>query len=258
MRVNRRKYRQSMDAAPVTAWTKIRNAADPTLAESRECLHQLIEVYDRPLGSLFEAVVDDPHTAADWKQDFVVSHLLSGRLFSNAKPKGRFRSYLATAVKNFVINQHEKRNALKRKPSAGANPFSCLSGSDSDDSTFEERVSDRSDVDAYEKLLARVRAFDMFNQAYDTAADWCREQTDAELMLSDLERLRTGERKFSKRSVSSDLTQRVDAKVAEALRAAVWAETYVAPGQSKSAAIGEEIARLRDALGRDQGGVKSR
>ena len=76
-------------------------------------------------------------------------------------------------------------------------------------------------------------------------------------MLRDLERLRTGARKFGKTSTSSDVAQRVDAKVAEALRAAVWAETYFTPGQSKSAAIGEEIASLRDALGDDQWGVKS-
>jgi RNA polymerase sigma-70 factor (ECF subfamily) len=55
--------------------------------------------------------------AQDLTQDFFVSHLLIRNAFRQLNPdKGKFRSFLMTALRNFLANQYDIDNAKKRRP----------------------------------------------------------------------------------------------------------------------------------------------
>ena len=97
---NRGKYCQAQAASPPTAWTKILKAKDLSSPDSRNSLVALVGMYDQPLQVLFMAIVpEDNEKALDWKQDFVMSHLLTGKVFQAAKPGKRFRTFLSVCVR---------------------------------------------------------------------------------------------------------------------------------------------------------------
>jgi DNA-directed RNA polymerase specialized sigma24 family protein len=139
--VDKAGYRAYMAASPVTAWTTIAKAGNPGAPENRLSMEELVILYDRPLQVLFEGLdilKGDPEKAKDWKQDFLVSHLLPGTVFKHAKPKARFRTFLAVVVKNYVINRYKKDLADKRNTAEGARAFSQL-GDEEDN--FESNVT---------------------------------------------------------------------------------------------------------------------
>src|SRR5580658_7537538 len=112
------------DLYPPTAWTRIVLARGPQIHEAQDAQRTLIEMYDRPLLRLFQSRLR--HRAADaedWKQDFVLSHFQNGKIFRHAAPKGRFRNYLAQAVRNYIINRIEAERAQCRATTI-ARPFS--------------------------------------------------------------------------------------------------------------------------------------
>jgi len=247
--VNRAKYGRSMRASPVTAWTQIARASDLESAGRTASLQQLIAAYDVPLQDLFEAVVDgDAEKASDWKQDFVVSHMLTGRIFKNAKPKGRFRTYLAVSVRNYVVNRREGGAARKRRTSDGARPFSQI-GEDDDDThpEMDQVLPDDLNVNRYEQILTRARAWDAYGAARRDLKKWCSEQDNADTLSAIADGISEGLAAHDKRDAS---TRVVLEQFKELLRQRIREEIFLAPGQNEALILGREISILLDALDR--------
>ncbi|MGI9467788.1 MAG: RNA polymerase sigma factor [Rubripirellula sp.] len=97
-----------------TQWSMILHAADPDSSESQAALATLCEAYWFPLYAYARRRTDNEHMAQDLTQGFFV-YLLEKQSFSKPSlERGRFRSFLLTAFKNFMANEWNKANSKKR------------------------------------------------------------------------------------------------------------------------------------------------
>ena len=85
---------------------------DQTLA--RQALEELCQAYWYPVYAMIRRTGKQPEDAQDLTQDFFVK-LLKGRWLAQLdQSKGRFRSYLATALQHFLRDSHRRRWTLRR------------------------------------------------------------------------------------------------------------------------------------------------
>jgi RNA polymerase sigma factor (sigma-70 family) len=99
---------------PPTRWTLIVSAGQTQNPAADEALDQLCRIYWYPIYAFIRRLGNPPDQAQDLTQDFF-ARFLERRHFAYADPaRGRFRSFLLTSVKRFLIDQAERRNAGKR------------------------------------------------------------------------------------------------------------------------------------------------
>jgi RNA polymerase sigma-70 factor (ECF subfamily) len=97
---------------PSTHWTKILNAG-ATHGDSPE-LEELCRAYWSPLYAFLRHQGHSPHNAEDLVQGFLARLLAREDLAGVGPEKGRFRTFLLTSLRNFVIKQALRDKALKR------------------------------------------------------------------------------------------------------------------------------------------------
>lgn len=107
---------QTPDRFVTTRWSVVLSCADNAAStkSARDALTQLCQTYWRPIFAFVchrgYAIPD----AQDLTQDFLVT-LLEGHLLQRADPsRGRFRSLLLKALKDFLNDARDKRQARKR------------------------------------------------------------------------------------------------------------------------------------------------
>jgi RNA polymerase sigma-70 factor (ECF subfamily) len=148
-----------------TQWTLLFAAHADSEQSGRPMLAQLVQRYCGPVYRYLLAAVRDPDVASDLAQEFALRFLQGD--FQRADPaRGRFRSYLKTALFNLVADHRRSRKASARplahdvaeqKPAAP----SLLSEPD-EDAEFARGWR--------ETLLERTwRALDEFNASYHAA-----------------------------------------------------------------------------------------
>lgn len=99
---------------PTTLWTLVLHAARNDPAQAHSALAQLCQSYWYPLYSFVRRRGHSPHDAQDLTQAFF-AQLLEKRGLGHVDPEqGRFRSFLLAALKNFLANDWDRSNALKR------------------------------------------------------------------------------------------------------------------------------------------------
>lgn len=105
-----------------TRWTQVLEArADSD--EGRAALAELCEAYYKPVFGFVRGSVRDEEKARDLTQEFF-ARLLERHSIGNADPaRGRFRSYLLGAAKNFLRDVHDRESASKRSPAGGMVPI---------------------------------------------------------------------------------------------------------------------------------------
>ena len=97
-----------------TKWTLVGAAGDGTDTQAREALSALCQIYWPPLYSYLRRNGHDREEAEDLVQGFF-ARLLERRDVRTADPaRGRFRSFLLTALKRYAINEHERATSAKR------------------------------------------------------------------------------------------------------------------------------------------------
>ena len=99
-----------------TRWSLILSSIDGDGEEgkAREALAQLCRIYWRPIFAFICRHGNTSEDAQDLTQDFFLM-ILKGDLLQRANAnRGRFRSLLLTALKNFLIDSHAKAHARKR------------------------------------------------------------------------------------------------------------------------------------------------
>ena len=99
-----------------TRWSLVLSCGNgnTTKADAEQALTDLCRIYWRPVFAFVCRRGYSVPDAQDLTQDFFVM-LLNGNLLTVADPKrGRFRSLLCTALKNFLADQHDKATREKR------------------------------------------------------------------------------------------------------------------------------------------------
>ena len=97
-----------------THWTVILNARAEDTALASEALGQLCRVYWAPINAYFRRRGQNPVDADDLTQQFF-ARFLEKQYYKLAKrERGRFRTFLLTAAKHFLVNDWERASAKKR------------------------------------------------------------------------------------------------------------------------------------------------
>jgi DNA-directed RNA polymerase specialized sigma24 family protein len=97
-----------------THWSMVLAAGNRGRPDASRALAQLCETYWYPLYAYVRRSVGDVHEAQDFTQAFF-ERLLELRPFETIDPeRGRFRAFLLTACKRFLINEWHKGRAEKR------------------------------------------------------------------------------------------------------------------------------------------------
>ena len=106
------------------------NAGQPDSDGAIEALESLLRRYYRPLQAHLAwkfAMTGD--AARDALQEFVQRRvLLANLLASAARDKGRFRTFLLTALDHFVVSEFRRESAAKRRPAGGLCSLDELEG----------------------------------------------------------------------------------------------------------------------------------
>ena len=97
-----------------THWSIVLEAGRGRHAEADVALAELCQKYWFPLYAYVRRRVHDTAEAQDLTQEFF-ARLLEKELLAQATPdRGRFRSFLLTAMQNFLTNEWRKAQATKR------------------------------------------------------------------------------------------------------------------------------------------------
>jgi RNA polymerase sigma factor (sigma-70 family) len=111
-----RKAEKSDGLFASTHWTMILKASDSTAASAHalNALSELCRIYWRPVYGFLRRQGYEREDAQDLTQGFFL-HLIERRGYARAdKGKGRFRSFLLAALKNFIGDARDHEHALKR------------------------------------------------------------------------------------------------------------------------------------------------
>ena len=103
---------------PTTQWSLIIRAGSPASPEARAALQALCSAYWYPLYAFIRRKGIDPDRALDLTQDFFARLLENDILAAVDQRKGRFRSFMRVACRNFLID------TWRRKPDVATTPIS--------------------------------------------------------------------------------------------------------------------------------------
>lgn len=97
-----------------TQWTLVWKAAAEDSQVGRPALGELMRTYWQPLYAFARRRGLNSEDAEDATQEFL-SRIVDGNLLESADPaKGKFRSFMITAWKRFLIDEYRKQQAEKR------------------------------------------------------------------------------------------------------------------------------------------------
>lgn len=99
---------------PPTLWSVVLLAGKGPSPQSQPALAKLCHTYWYPVYAFLRRQGKSPHDAQDLTQAFFI-HLLDHQRLTQVQPeKGRFRSFLLAALKNFLSDQRDKMRAQRR------------------------------------------------------------------------------------------------------------------------------------------------
>lgn len=229
-----------------THWSDVLATKRGDPAEAAAALEKLCRTYWYPLYAFLRREGRSPHDAQDLTQAFF-AHLLQRSFLENVGPqKGKFRSFLLAALKNFLSDEWDKARTEKR---GGGQTFISL-----DDHSAEELYLLEPDADAPERIFERRWALTLLAQALArlreefAAAGKTREFDYLKIYLSTL----TSDGAYDDVAVKLELAvdtvavkvHRLRQRYGELIRAEI-AQTVASPAD-----IEEELRHLFDAVGR--------
>ena len=145
-----------------TRWTLVSRSrgSEP---EARAALSELCEAYYAPVVAFLRRDGRDEDTARDLAHDFFAK-LLAGDAINGADPlRGRFRSYLLSALKRFAADQRDHDHAAKR---GGGQIHAVIENEDSSTSAGLQIADDR--VEAPDVAFDRQWALTVLARALAT------------------------------------------------------------------------------------------
>lgn len=97
-----------------THWSVVLSAREKDTPRSAAALETLCRAYWYPLYAFLRRQGHAPHDAQDLVQCFFVRLLQKDYLLAAAQEKGKFRTFLLTALKRFLANEWDRQHAQKR------------------------------------------------------------------------------------------------------------------------------------------------
>ncbi|MDT8389700.1 MAG: sigma-70 family RNA polymerase sigma factor [Lentisphaeria bacterium] len=139
---------------PHTRWSLVVSAADG----AEVSLETLCRLYWQPVYAVARHAGHDVETAKDLTQGFFAKLLEKGWLGSADRERGRFRTFLVTALKRYMINEWRRECAVKRGGRAPVLPL---------DTALAERIEAREGAHALspDALFDRRWALALLDQA---------------------------------------------------------------------------------------------
>ena len=132
-------------------WDMVAVAGDRSLPESEGALAALCEAYWYPLYAYVRRRGYSPDDAQDLTQEFFATLLEKETLRVADKTRGRFRTFLLTALSNFLSKEHAKATAQKR---GGGQLQISLDFSAAEDWYSREPADEESPEKIFERRLA--------------------------------------------------------------------------------------------------------
>jgi DNA-directed RNA polymerase specialized sigma24 family protein len=99
---------------PKTSWSLILAAGGSLNSDSGKALQTLCRIYWNPVYAFIRRSGHDPEKSMDLTQSFFALLLEKNYVKAADQQRGRFRSFLLTAVKHFLANEWDRDHALKR------------------------------------------------------------------------------------------------------------------------------------------------
>ena len=97
-----------------TRWSLVQAAGETANLEAQDALGELCQIYWPPVYAYIRCRGQDPETAKDLTQGFFTLLLEKNYIKAARKERGKFRSFLLTCVKRYMVNERERSQALKR------------------------------------------------------------------------------------------------------------------------------------------------
>lgn len=141
-----------------TLWTVVLAAKDPASRERQQALQRLISTYWKPVYLFIRRKGNDVETAKDLAQGFFTALLERNFLQYVQRDRGRFRTFLLTALEHFLADEHDRALALKR--GGGRQAVSI-------DFAAAEAVMKSPSADAPDRMFRRDWALRVMAQALD-------------------------------------------------------------------------------------------
>jgi len=99
---------------PTTHWSMVLEAGAGAESRARAALETLCRQYWHPLYAYVRRQGRDHHEAEDATQQFLAQLLADDRLARARPDRGRFRTFLLTALRNFLTSEWRRASAAKR------------------------------------------------------------------------------------------------------------------------------------------------
>lgn len=158
----------SAQAFSTTAWSMVARAGEMETPGAAAALERLCHTYWRPIYAWLRRSGHAPADAEDLTQGFLAS-LIARQSLATADPaKGRFRSFLLSALTNFVHDQRDKARAQKR---GGGRPVLSLDDADSAEASYASLAASADDTP--DQHFDRQFAEALFSRARQRLRDEC-------------------------------------------------------------------------------------
>lgn len=147
-----------------TRWSVVLRAGGESSREAETALGQLYETYWYPLYAFIRRQGHSPEAAQDFVQEVFLRFIEHNQLASVAPERGRFRSYLLTAVKHLLASDWQRQNRVKRGGGAPVVALDALAAEEryriepSDASTPERLYDRRWALALLDRVFGRLRA----------------------------------------------------------------------------------------------------
>jgi len=143
-----------------THWSVVLAARQTTSARADEALAELCKTYWYPLYACVRRKGHDAHEAQDLTQEFFARLLEKNFLRAVDRERGRFRSFLLTALNHFLNNHWDRTHRVKR-----GGEYSFVSW---DEANAEQRYrQEPADLLTAEKIFERRWALMLLEQALE-------------------------------------------------------------------------------------------
>lgn len=106
--------REGQRVFPRTRWSVVLAATRAPAPESAQALETICRTYWYPLYAYIRRCGQPPHDAEDLTQEFFRRLLEKHWLDAADRDKGRLRSFLIVALKNFMSNEWDRQSAQRR------------------------------------------------------------------------------------------------------------------------------------------------
>lgn len=136
-----------------TLWTVVLSAGGPDSPECEAALALLCQSYWTPVFAFIVRRTNSREQAQDFTQGFFAKFLRKNLISRARQTRGRFRSFLMSSIENYLRDEHERDNSLKR---GGGQAALSLDWERADGESFEEISRSTTPAEAFEKQWARA------------------------------------------------------------------------------------------------------